>query len=78
MPVEGTPFEDKKILDNMEMVRMIAATRIVLPHTNISLAAGRREMSEEAQALCFLAGANSVFLGEKLLTTQNSSPERDL
>jgi len=78
VPVEGTPFEDKKILDNMEMVRMIAATRIVLPHTNISLAAGRREMSEEAQALCFLAGANSVFLGEKLLTTQNSSPERDL
>ena len=78
VPVEGTPFENKCKIDDLEMVRMIAATRIVMPQTNISLAAGRREMSEEAQALCFLAGANSVFLGEKLLTTQNSSPERDL
>jgi len=78
VPVEGTPFENNSKIDDLEMVRMIAVARILMPQTNISLAAGRREMSEEAQALCFLAGANAVFVGEKLLTTLNAEPERDL
>ncbi|MDW8335015.1 MAG: hypothetical protein RMM53_12440, partial [Bacteroidia bacterium] len=60
-----------------DMVRMIAAARLVLPYTQIRLSAGRVHMSEEQQALCFLAGANSIFSGEKLLTTPNNEPDAD-
>lgn len=74
VPVEGTPLAEQKRVSSWEMIRMIATTRIVLPKTQVRLSAGRTEMSDEAQALCFLAGANSIFSGDKLLTTPN--PER--
>lgn len=73
--VEGTPLEDASSASIWEMVRMIATTRIVMPFTQVRLSAGRTGMSQEGQALCFYAGANSIFSGEKLLTTPN--PERD-
>lgn len=71
----GTPLADARPVEWLEMVRMIATTRIVLPESRVRLSAGRLDMSEETQALCFLAGANSIFTGEKLLTTPN--PQRD-
>ncbi len=71
VPVEGTPLGDRKIIDPWEVIRMIATTRIVLPKTMVRLSAGRSSLSDTDQALCFLAGANSVFSGEKLLTTSN-------
>jgi len=71
----GTPLAGATRVDAFDMIRMIATTRIVLPKSRVRLSAGRLEMSEETQALCFLAGANSIFTGEKLLTTGN--PERD-
>lgn len=77
VPVEGTPLEDRPRVDPIEMVRMIATARIVLPKSRIRLSAGRLEMSDETQALCFLAGANSVFAGDKLLTTPNPGEDRD-
>jgi biotin synthase len=69
--VEGTPLEDQQVVSIWEMVRMIATTRIVIPTAAVRLSAGRTQMSDEGQALCFLAGANSIFAGEKLLTTPN-------
>jgi biotin synthase len=78
VPIEGTPLENKKPVDVFEMVRMIAAVRTVMPESKICLAAGRKQMSDEGQALCFLAGANSVFVGTKLLTTPNPEIESDL
>lgn len=75
--VEGTPLEDRPRVDGIEMVRMIATARIVLPTSKIRLSAGRLDMSDETQALCFLAGANSVFAGDKLLTTPNPGEDRD-
>ena len=69
--VNGTPLEHSADLDPFEVVRMIAVTRIMMPASYVRLSAGRSEMSDEAQALCFLAGANSIFYGEKLLTTDN-------
>ena len=75
VPVKGTPLEDEPPVDSLELVRMIATTRIVLPRSRVRLSAGRSEMSIETQALCFLAGANSIFSGERLLTTPN--PDRD-
>lgn len=75
--VEGTPLADTPALDWSELVRTVAAARILMPRTWIRLSAGRREMSEEAQALCFLAGANSLFSGEDLLTTPNAEPGSD-
>jgi biotin synthase len=74
-PVAGTPLGDRPPLDPFELVRMCAAARIVLPHARVRLSAGRTALSKEAQLLCFLAGANSIFFGDKLLTTKN--PERD-
>jgi biotin synthase len=71
----GTPLEELPPVDPIDMVRMIATTRIVLPTSRVRLSAGRLEMSDETQTLCYLAGANSIFTGEKLLTTAN--PERD-
>jgi len=75
--VEGTPLEQATPLDWSDMVRAVAAARILMPRAKVRLSAGRTEMSEEAQALCFLAGANSVFVGDELLTTPNPSPTTD-
>ena len=75
--VEGTPLQDTAALDPLEFVRTIAVARIVLSKSYVRLSAGRQEMSEAIQALCFLAGANSIFYGEKLLTTGNPDVSRD-
>jgi biotin synthase len=75
--VEGTPLADQAPLDPLEFVRMIAVARITMPRARVRLSAGRQQMSEAVQALCFLAGANSVFYGEKLLTTGNPDVEKD-
>jgi biotin synthase len=75
--VEGTPLQDEKALDTFEFVRMIATARILMPSSFVRLSAGRLQLSDEAQALCFLAGANSIFMGEKLLTTPNPETDRD-
>jgi biotin synthase len=75
--VEGTPLENEKLLDVFEFVRMIATARILMPASFVRLSAGRLELSDEAQAMCFLAGANSIFMGEKLLTTPNPETDRD-
>lgn len=75
--IPGTPLEDQPKISTWEMVRAIAVARIVLPQSMIRLSAGRVEMSYEQQALCFLAGANSIFAGEKLLTVANTPIDRD-
>ena len=75
--VEGTPLAGTAELDPFEFVRMIAAARLVMPASMVRLSAGRAEMSDELQALCFFAGANSIFYGEKLLTTGNPDVEHD-
>ena len=74
---EGTPLADVEELDPLVMVRAIATARILMPASRVRLAAGRRQMSAEAMTLCFLAGANSIFTGEKLLTTPNPLPDSD-
>jgi biotin synthase len=76
--VPGTPLAASAALDPFEFVRMIAVARILMPRSHVRLSAGRAEMSDELQALCFLAGANSIFYGEKLLTTGNPDTEHDL
>lgn len=76
--VEGTPLEDQPQVPIWDMVRMIATTRIVVPTTSVRLSAGRVGMSMEGQALCFLAGANSIFAGDKLLTTPNPEFNQDM
>jgi biotin synthase len=73
----GTPLAERPPVDPVEFVRMIATTRILMPRTKVRLSAGRLELSREAQLLCFLAGANSIFYGEKLLTTGNPDIEAD-
>jgi biotin synthase len=73
----GTPLEDAAEVDTFNMVRMIATARILMPTSRVRLAAGRQQMSREAVTLCFLAGANSIFTGEKLLTTPNPSADAD-
>lgn len=75
--VEGTPLHGIDQLDPLEFVRTIAVARITMPKARVRLSAGRQEMSEAVQALCFLAGANSIFYGEKLLTTGNPDVARD-
>ena len=75
--VEGTPLENADEIDSIEFVRSIAIARIMMPTSHVRLSAGREEMSDEMQALCFLAGANSIFYGEKLLTTSNPSENLD-
>jgi biotin synthase len=77
VPVEGTPLADQSPVDPIELARTIAVTRIFLPTARVRLSAGRLSMSDETQALCFLAGANSIFTGEKLLTTDNPGDVRD-
>jgi biotin synthase len=76
--VEGTPLANQETLDPLEFVRTIAVARIAMPASVVRLSAGREDMSEETQALCFLAGANSIFYGPKLLTTPNPERGRDL
>jgi biotin synthase len=75
--VAGTPLADQAPVDPLELVRTIATARILMPRSMVRLSAGRLSLSDEAQALCFLAGANSVFLGEKLLTTPNPGQDAD-
>ncbi len=75
--VEGTPLADVPPIDIFEFIRTIAAARITMPKSYVRLSAGRREMSDEAQSLCFLAGANSIFYGDKLLTTGNPEVSGD-
>jgi biotin synthase len=76
--VEGTPFAGHAPLDVLDFVRTIAVARITMPASVVRLSAGREDMTEEAQALCFLAGANSIFYGPKLLTTPNPGRDRDM
>jgi len=76
--VEGTPLEDQKPIEQWEMIRMVATTRIAFPQSIVRLSAGRTEMNMEAQALCFMAGAGSVFAGDKLLTTPNPEFNEDV
>ena len=75
--VEGTPLANQRAEDPLELVRMIAAARILMPASMVRLSAGRMSLSDEAQALCFLAGANSIFMGDKLLTTPNPEANAD-
>jgi biotin synthase len=75
--VAGTPLLQTDVLDAFEFVRTIAVARITMPASVVRLSAGREDMSEETQALCFLAGANSIFYGPKLLTTPNPAQDRD-
>ncbi|MCW9024822.1 MAG: biotin synthase BioB [Gammaproteobacteria bacterium] len=75
--VKGTPLEDAPDLEPLEFVRSIAVARIIMPESHVRLSAGRESMSEEMQALCFLSGANSIFYGEKLLTTANPATSSD-
>jgi biotin synthase len=75
--VEGTPLEDVKDFDILEFVRVVAVARIMLPESYVRLSAGRKNLSDEAQAMCFFAGANSIFFGEKLLTQKNPKKNED-
>jgi biotin synthase len=75
--VEGTPLDGTEALDPFEFVRTIAAARITMPQSYVRLSAGRERMTDELQALCFIAGANSIFYGEKLLTTGNPDVSAD-
>ena len=77
VPIRGTPLEDVQPIDPFEFVRTIAAARITMPASFVRLSAGREQMSDELQALCFLAGANSIFYGDRLLTTDNPDADHD-
>jgi len=76
--VKGTPMFGQEKLDGIDFVRTIAVARILMPESHVRLSAGRTEMSDEQQALCFFAGANSIFYGDKLLTTDNPDANDDL
>lgn len=78
MPMPGTPMEGTDPVDTFDLVRMIATTRIAVPNAKVRLSAGRSRMSEETQTLCFFAGANSIFYGDKLLTAENPQTQADL
>ena len=78
MPMPGTPLADQPPVDIFELVRLIAVTRIALPKARVRLAAGRTRLSREGQALCFFAGANSIFYGDKLLTAKNPAADLDV
>lgn len=77
MPMPGTPLADHPEVDPFDLVRMIAVTRIAIPRAKVRLSAGRTRLSDETQALCFFAGANSIFYGDKLLTAKNPAVEKD-
>ena len=76
--VKGTPMENVDDLDPFEFIRMLAVARIMMPASHVRLSAGREMMNEQMQALCFFAGANSIFYGEKLLTTSNPEADADM
>ncbi len=78
MAMPGTPLADQPPVDIFELVKLIAVTRIALPKARVRLAAGRTRISREGQALCFFAGANSIFFGDKLLTAENPAADRDV
>jgi len=78
MAMPGTPLADRPLVDIFELVRLIAVTRIALPRARVRLAAGRTKLSREGQALCFFAGANSIFYGDKLLTAKNPAADVDV
>ena len=75
--VQGTPLGEQPDVDSIEVVRMIGTARILMPSSIVRLTAGRLSLSQEAQALCYIAGANSIFVGEKLLTTPNPHMDED-
>ncbi len=77
VPVEGTPLAGQPMIDPLELVRMIATARILMPHSKVRLSAGRQAMNREAQLLCLMAGANSIFYGDQLLTTANPDTSFD-
>ena len=77
VPVKGTPLENQPLINPLEMVRMVATTRILLPKTRVRLSAGRKKFSNETQLLCLIAGANSIFYGDSLLTTDNNEMDED-
>ena len=76
--VPGTPLEERPPIDPLDLVRMVAAARILMPASRVRLSAGRRSLTKEAQILCFLAGTNSIFYGDRLLTTPNNDTADDL
>lgn len=77
IPIPGTPLAQEKSVDALEFVRIVALARMMMPKSYIRLSAGRQSMSDELQALCFMAGINSIFYGEKLLTAENPEPSTD-
>ena len=77
VPVEGTPLEDNEKVPSWDLIKMVAIARIMMPESSVRLSAGRLELTDEAQALCFMAGANSIFAGETLLTTDNPEFKSD-
>ena len=77
VPVQGTPLENQKSVDPLDMVRMIATARILMPKSRIRLSAGRKSLSNETQLLCLISGANSIFYGDSLLTTKNNDMIED-
>jgi biotin synthase len=77
VPVAGTPLADQKGVDPLEFVRTIAIARITMPTARVRLSAGRQELGRAIQAMCFMAGANSIFYGDKLLTTNNPEADAD-
>lgn len=78
IPIPGTPLEDAEPVDPIDFVRTIALARIMMPHSHVRLSAGRTEMTDEMQALCFFAGANSIFMGDTLLTAGNPDEDQDM
>ncbi len=76
--IDGTPLENSAAPSSVDFVRVIAVARILMPASHVRLSAGRTEMNDEMQALCFFAGANSIFYGDKLLTTENPDVNEDL
>ncbi len=78
VPIEGTPMKNVQKIDHLDFVRTIAVARITMPRSMVRLSAGREEMSDEIQAMCFMAGANSIFYGAKLLTTPNPGEDHDM
>jgi biotin synthase len=77
VPIAGTPLADRPRVDPLQLVRVIATARILMPRSQVRLSAGRAALTREAQVMCFVAGANSIFYGEKLLTTGNPDVEAD-
>jgi biotin synthase len=77
MAMPGTPLEEQPPVDVFDLVRLVATTRLALPKAKVRLSAGRTRLSREAQALCFFAGANSIFYGDKLLTAKNPGVDQD-